>query len=458
MENILSKLDEPLRILVLDDDKAIIDTISLFLENEDHIDMFATQDGQAALSYVKKKSPHVVLTDLKMPDITGLEILKSVKKIDKEIEVVIMTAHASTQSAIETMKEGAYDYLIKPFKMIELKSILHKIVHAQVLEKKNIILEKKLSKYEKSRTFIGSSEKMRKIKDLIDVVADNNTSMLITGESGTGKSMLAEEIHIKSNRAKYPFVTIECASIPKDLLESELFGYEKGSFTGAETQKIGKMEKAQKGTLFLDEIGDMSLALQAKMLRVLQERELCRVGGTEHISIDVRIIAATNKNLSAMVAEGGFREDLFYRLSVIPVVMPALRERLEDIPELTEILMKKICLRLGRDILKVDKDVLKKLMEYEWPGNVRQLENVLERTIIFEHGDTLNNIMFEDDLYEDDEPEDSITFDIMDEQLTLTAIEKTLAEKALEKTNGDYKKAASILGVDPDKFNSLISG
>ncbi|MCK4907284.1 MAG: sigma-54-dependent Fis family transcriptional regulator [Spirochaetes bacterium] len=458
MENILSKLDEPLRILVLDDDKAIIDTISLFLENEDHIDMFATQDGQEALSYVKKKSPHVVLTDLKMPDITGLEILKSVKKIDKEIEVVIMTAHASTQSAIETMKEGAYDYLIKPFKMIELKSILHKIVHAQVLEKKNIILEKKLSKYEKSRKFIGSSEKMRKIKDLIDVVADNNTSMLITGESGTGKSMLAEEIHIKSNRAKYPFVTIECASIPKDLLESELFGYEKGSFTGAETQKIGKMEKAQKGTLFLDEIGDMSLALQAKMLRVLQERELCRVGGTEHISIDVRIIAATNKNLSAMVAEGGFREDLFYRLSVIPVVMPALRERLEDIPELTEILMKKICLRLGRDILKVDKDVLKKLMEYEWPGNVRQLENVLERTIIFEHGDTLNNIMFEDDLYEDDEPEDSITFDIMNEQLTLTAIEKTLAEKALEKTNGDHKKAASILGVDPDKFNSLISG
>lgn len=460
MENPIVQLGSPFRIVVVDDDEKIIETITVFLEEEDNIDFYITQDTDQALELIREHRPHAVLTDLKMPKHSGLEILKQTKKLDSEIEVILMTAHASAQSAVEAMKEGAYDYIIKPFKIIELRSILSKIAKEMLLEQQNRSLQEKLERYEGKRRLIGSSTFIKELKKMIKVVADNTATILISGESGTGKSLLAELIHRAGNRARFPFVTIECAAIPGELLESELFGYEKGAFTGADKQKIGRMEQAQRGTLFLDEIGDMPLALQAKMLRVLQERELSRLGGTKSIPIDVRIISATNKDLSLLIESGGFREDLFYRLNVIPIRMESLRERPQDIPELVEHLLGLISRRLGRKPPRVAPAVMERIMQYEWPGNIRELENTLERSLILHPGDTLDSLLIED---MSTDRENYLTLEqlrqmpLAKEGLDFARLEELLLAKALEKCQGSKKQAARLLAVDEGRFGKMAN-
>jgi len=459
MKNMLDSLDYPFSILVVDDDVKITDTISVFMEEEKNIDHTITNDSSTIFKIIDKKQPMVILTDMKMPGQTGLEILKYTKKKYPHIEVILMTAHASAQTAVEAMKEGAYDYIIKPFKMIELKNILEKIVKTRLLEQQNLDLREKLARYESQRIIIGSSEAITKIRDMISMIADNNASVIITGESGTGKSMLAEAIHQQSLRTKAPFVTIECAAIPRDLLESELFGYEKGAFTGAEKQKAGRLEKANGGTLFLDEIGDMNLELQAKILRVLQERELVRVGGNNVIPIDIRIIAATNHDLQQMIKDGLFREDLFYRLNVLPIHIPPLRERKDDLPELIDKLIKRICDRLQKQTLNVSRVVLDKAREHSWPGNIRELENTLERSLIFQQGETLEDILLESDpLF----IKDTISLEkvnmlsLPEEGLDLKDLEKILVEKALTVCSNNIKKAASLLKIPQNKIKSIL--
>jgi len=386
-------LSDHFRIVVVDDDPEVTETIMIYLEEEENIRLRVTQDPNKALKLIKDFHPHLLISDLMMPGTTGIEILKSAKQLDPGLEVVLMTAHASAQTAVEAMKEGAYDYLIKPFKMIELKSVIAKITRTRALMEQNQNLKQQLSALTGDSRIIGTSPAINKIRKLISMIADNDASILISGESGTGKSLLARVIHEQSNRSHGPLVTIECAAIPESLLESELFGYEKGSFTGAENRKIGRMEKANNGTLFLDEIGDMPLDLQAKMLRVLQERELNRVGGTKPIKINIRLIAATNQELTSLVSKGKFREDLFYRLNVIPIHIPPLRERKEDLPELAEALSLRICNRHKREPVRLTDKVLKQIAGYRWPGNIRELENILERSLVFDREPILKQLM-----------------------------------------------------------------
>ena len=384
---------EEFRIVVVDDDPEITETIMIYLEEEKDIRLRVTQDPEKALRLIEEFQPHLLISDLMMPGTTGIEILKAAKQIDPALEVVLMTAHASAQTAVEAMKEGAYDYLIKPFKMIELKSLVAKISRTRALLEQNRTLRRQLNALTGDNRIVGSSEAIDRIRKLVSMIVDNDASVLITGESGTGKSLLARSIHEQGNRAENPFITIECAAIPATLLESELFGYEKGAFTGAEKRKTGRMEQANTGTLFLDEIGDMPLDLQAKMLRVLQERELNRIGGSRPVKINIRIIAATNKDLTDMVREGSFREDLFYRLNVIPIHLPPLRERQEDLPELAEALNARICARHDREPVLLEKKALEQLTEYSWPGNIRELENILERTLVFNRNQKINELL-----------------------------------------------------------------
>jgi len=393
----IKPLTDIFRIVVVDDDPEITETIMIYLEEEENIRLRVTQDPEKALKLVKDFHPNLLIADLMMPVTTGIELLKAARQIDPALEVVLMTAHASAQTAVEAMKEGAYDYLIKPFKMIELRSLVSKISRTRALLEQNRELKQQLNALTGDNRIIGRSKAMDKIRRLASMIIDNDASILITGESGTGKSVLARVIHDRGNRSNAPFVTIECGAIPATLLESELFGYEKGAFTGADARKMGRMEKANNGTLFLDEIADMPLDLQAKMLRVLQEKELNRVGGNEPVKINIRLIAATNKDLSKLVKEGGFREDLFYRLNVIPIHLPPLREREEDLPELAEMLSARICARHSREPARLSEKALQQIAAYPWPGNIRELENILERTLVFDREPIIKELLLPDE-------------------------------------------------------------
>ncbi len=361
------------RILVVDDEARMAGLIRMELEEQGHA-VSTAGDGAMALGLMEKEEFDLVLTDIRMPGMDGLMLLKSVKERFPETEVVLMTAYASAQTAVTAMKDGAYDYLIKPFEMDELLIMVERIDSRRRLVLENVQLREGLRSGDV--TIVGGSEGIREVFALVDRVADQDATVLIEGESGTGKELIARLIHAKSLQSKAPFVVVNCAAIPDTLIESELFGHEKGAFTGADHRQLGRFELAHGGTVFLDEVSELTLQAQVKLLRVLQDRSLERLGGGETITVDVRVLAATNRNLHGLVSEGGFRDDLFYRLNVFPIVLPPLRERPEDIP----LLAGHFITGFGGGVIAPE--AMKILQGYRWPGNVRELENVIERASI----------------------------------------------------------------------------
>ena len=368
------------RILIIEDEIAIRNVLKniLFDENKQFI-IDEAADGEMGLTMLSKHNYDLVICDIKMPKIDGVEVLQ--KNLENGIDVpfVMISGHGDVNTAVECIKKGAFDYISKPPDLNRLLTTIRNALNTKNLKTENKILRKKInSKYQ----MIGDSDKIKKVKAIIEKIANTDARVLITGENGTGKELVAHAIHQKSKRHKIPMIEVNCAAIPSELIESELFGHEKGSFTSAHKQKKGKFELADQGTLFLDEIGDMSLSAQAKVLRALQENKIIRVGGEKEIEINVRIIAATNKDLKSEIRENNFREDLLHRLSVIPITVPSLRERKDDIPILINHFIDLICHENGIASKKIEKDAVKLLMDYEWPGNIRELRNVIERLII----------------------------------------------------------------------------
>jgi DNA-binding NtrC family response regulator len=346
----------------------------------------SANDGRQALDLVENKSYDLVLTDLRMPEVDGLEVLSRVKEVDAETSVIVMTAFGTIEDAVSAMKCGAYDFLTKPFDTEHLCVLVNRALENRRLVAENSLLRQELLADHGIDNIIGQNEKMRELGQMVQKVAKSDASVLLQGESGTGKELFARAIHNLSLRKGGPYITINCAAIPAELLENELFGSEKGAFTGAHARKMGKFEIANGGTIFLDEIGDMDIALQAKLLRVLQQKNFERLGGTKTVDVDVRVIAATNMDLPELIRSKRFREDLYYRLSVFPLYIPALKERFDDVPLLADLFVEKYCREMGKPLKALTKDALTLLEKYHWPGNVRELENTIERAIILAEG------------------------------------------------------------------------
>lgn len=444
------------RILVVDDDQGMREFMEIMLTKEGY--SVTSADGPVkAINLCRKAVFDLVITDLRMPKIDGIEFLKTVKDQYPETMVILITAYASGDTAVNAMKEGAYDYVEKGGSIEELK----KIVHSALL-KKGLVDEKNEAKSSAEETsfcsMIGSSREMQKIFTTIKKVANTPANILVLGESGTGKELVARAIHNNSSRCKMPIVVINCGGIPENLLESELFGYMKGSFTGAYADKPGLFEMSKGGTIFLDEIGELPPVLQVKLLRVVQEKTFRRVGGAENIKIDVRIVSATNQNLEEKVRKGDFREDLYFRLNVIPIRVPPLRERKEDIPLLTKHFIEKYAREFGKEVRTISSYAMELLMNYAFPGNIRELENIIERSVAMES----SNIILPENLLLAEGPGGAVKFriEIPDEGISLNGelekIEKEFIEKALQKTKGVKARTAEILGVTIDSLKYRI--
>ncbi len=440
------------RILIVDNEKGMRDFLSIFLRKEGYV-VEAAENGERALKVLEKDIFDLVITDIKMPGMSGLDLLSAVKRISPETMTVMMTAFASTETAIEAMKEGASDYLTKPFQIEEIRLRIQNVLERRKLHRENVQLRKTL--HEGTTQIIGKSEKIRAVLDLVERVADSKSSVLIYGESGTGKELIARAIHAGSSRRDDPFVSINCSALPEGLLESELFGHVKGAFTGAIVNKEGLFEVAHGGSLFLDEIGETPKSIQVKLLRVLQEKEFRRVGGTKNIQVDVRIIAATHQDLERLVSEGSFREDLYYRLDVIPIALPPLRERPEDIPLLLDFFIQKFNRKLGKKIEGVDYEAAHFLMGQEWKGNVRELENVMERAIALAPQPMLTLSDFSGGLARKGQAIPApivIPQGGVDLEALIGNIEKELLVKALQETHWVKKEAAKLLHIDFRSF------
>ncbi len=449
------------KVLVVDDEQSMRDFLAIMLKKEGH-DVVTAGNGDDALKAVQAEIFDLVISDVKMPGIDGIGLLKTVKEVSAETVVIMITAYATAETAVEAMKLGASDYVIKPFKIDELKLIINNSLEKRHLRKENILLKREIESKAGFENFIGKSETMQKVFALIRQVADTSSTVLITGESGTGKELVAKAVHFNSPRKKKPFVTVNCGALPETLLESELFGYMKGAFTVAASNKQGLFEAAHEGTIFLDEISATTPTLQIKLLRVLQEREFMRVGGTTGIHVDVHVIAASNKDLLAEVAKGTFREDLYYRLNVIPIHLPPLRERKEDIALLVDFFLRKYCHREGERIMAktVDPEALNALIHHSWPGNVRELENMIERLVIMVPGDTIH-IEHIPEVVRNVQPcSDLLAMDIPEEGIDLEALlenaEKTLLRKALEKSQGIKTEAAKLLRLSFRSFRHRL--
>jgi DNA-binding NtrC family response regulator len=381
-------MEPKVNILVVDDEEIVRDSLASWLE-EDGYDVETAENGMKALERLPLKEWSLALVDLKMPGMDGIQLMEEIKKTRPDMTVIIMTAYATVDTAVKAMKRGAYDYTVKPFNPEDLSMTIRKILEHQKLVKENIFLRKELKKQYRLHDMIGKNKQMQEIFELVKTVAPSNSIVLVQGESGTGKELLARAIHDESPRRDAPFISVSCAALTESLLESELFGHEKGAFTGADAIRRGKIELAQDGTLFLDEIGDVSLKLQMDLLRVLEQREFRRVGGHDLIPINSRIIAATNRDLKKAIAEGHFREDLYYRLNVISIHIPPLRDRKEDIPLLVEHFVDKFNIEMGKAIEGVNEGAMRLLMDFGWPGNARELRNVIERAMVVTKGKTI---------------------------------------------------------------------
>jgi len=381
-------MKERTNILIIDDEAPSREALLLLLKNADYTVQGAAT-GDEAFALLADESFDIIITDLFLPDMDGIDILKRVKEFSPAIEVILITGHASAETAVRAMKEGAYDYITKPLNIDELRIIIAKAVEKRRLLNENVYLKKQLRDKFEFANIIGSSPVMQKVFNRMKRIIKTDSTILIMGESGTGKEIVAKAIHFNGHRRDKPFVAVHCGAIPENLLESELFGHTKGAFTGAIRDKIGKFESANKGTIFLDEIGTMPMHLQTKLLRVLQEQEVERVGSSRAIKLDVRIISATNQNLEEEVKAGTFREDLFYRLNVIPLHIPPLRERREDILPLVRHFLRKYCKEMKRPIMTLSKEAFEALESYHWPGNVRELENIVERIVALTENDQI---------------------------------------------------------------------
>jgi two-component system response regulator PilR (NtrC family) len=431
------------------------DFLSIMLKKAGY-DVTTAADGDEAVKILHKDIFDLVITDLKMPKVDGLQVLKTVKELSPDTVVIVITAFASTETTVEAMKEGAYDYITKPFQNDEMKIRIKKALEKRRLSAENILLKKQLKDRAVFDNIVGKSEKMEKVFELVRKVSDSMSNILIYGDSGTGKELIARAIHFNSRKKDKPFVTINCGALPEGLLESELFGHMKGSFTGAVFNKEGLFEVANGGTIFLDEVGETSPAIQVKLLRVLQDKEFKRVGGTKEIKVDVRIITATNRDLSKAVSEGKFREDLYYRLNVIPITLPPLRERTDDIPLLADHFLNKFNKALNKNVKGFSQTTMELFRNYEWRGNVRELENVIERAVALSNSEIITPEYLPDILRDSSRSSSAIPVNIPQEGLDLEGligdIEKELLLKALEKTNWIKKDAAKLLHLNFRSF------
>ena len=441
------------KILVVDDEQSMTQFLSIVLRKEGY-SVATVNNGRDALEKVKTEGFDVVITDIKMPGMDGIQLLHGIKKHDPALPVIIMTAYASQQSAIDAVNLGAFQYLIKNAKNDEIKLIVRNALEMRKVRTENLFLKRELKKGHEEKTIIGTSDEMAKVFKMVDRVAESDATILIQGESGTGKELIAREIHYRSKRANGPFVSINCGAIPRDLLESNLFGHVKGSFTGAVRDSAGLFQVAEGGTFFLDEIGDMPHATQVKLLRALQEREIIPVGGTSAVKIDCRLVAATNAELEKEVAEGRFRADLYYRLNVIPIRLPSLRQRREDIPLLVDHFLKR---HVSNGVEKtISKEALETLMKYDWPGNVRELENVMERVLILDDSGCVETEDLPDNIRFGHQQRGSLVID--SPTMTLEELEKEYIMKVLQHTAGQKKRASELLGINASTlYRKLIA-
>lgn len=445
-------------ILIVDDEQSYRQLLSLVFEGDGHI-IRTAMNGREALESLKKESADVIISDVKMPDMDGIEMLRAVRESLPDLGVILMTAFASVETAREAFKLGADDFIQKPFDVEELKLIVKKTLEKQALIDENRAFKRAQRERGSIKNIIGNSSKMQAIYQMIETVAEVQSTVLINGESGTGKELVARAIHDLSPRAEKPFISINCGAFTETLLESELFGYVKGSFTGANSNRKGLFEAAHKGTIFLDEIGEMSPAMQVKLLRVLQERRVRPVGAHDELPIDARVIAATNRDLKQMSLDGQFREDLFYRISVIPINLPPLRDRREDITDLVSHFIQKFCEQTGRT-LTVSPKSMQLLENYMWGGNVRELEHTIERAVALERGDEIQPERFPEHITNYNPDRINAEFELPDEGLNLTAhlenLEKTYVVEALRKTAGNQTKAADLLQMQVRSLRHLL--
>jgi two-component system response regulator PilR (NtrC family) len=371
------------RILVVDDERSMRELMAIVLRREGY-DVLLAENGRSAIDLLQREPVDLLISDIKMPDVSGVEVLRAAKAVDRDILGIMITAFASTETAVEAMRLGACDYLSKPFDVDLLKMKVREKIESRELRQENVLLKRTLGLTHQFSNIVGRSQAMLDVFKMIETIARTNSTILLTGESGTGKGLVAQAVHFHSLRRERPMVSLNCGALPETLLESELFGHMRGAFTGADGNKKGLLEVGERGTVFLDEIGEMTPSMQVKLLHVLQERRFRRVGGLEELQADIRFIAATNQDLTKRVADGRFREDLFYRINVIPIVLPPLRDRREDIPLLAEHFLAKYTELMGKQIAGISKDAMELLVRYGWPGNIRELENVMERAVALE--------------------------------------------------------------------------
>jgi two-component system, NtrC family, response regulator PilR len=451
----------PPRILVVDDERSMRELLAIVLRREGY-EVLLAENGRAAVAALERESVDLLISDIKMPDMSGVDVLRAAKKIDQDILGIMITAFASTETAVEAMRLGACDYLSKPFDVDLLKMKVREKIENRQIRQENVLLKRTLGLSHQFSNIIGRSETMLGVFKMIETVARTNSTILLTGESGTGKGLVAQAIHFHSLRRDKPMVSLNCGALPETLLESELFGHMRGSFTGAEQNKKGLLEVAERGTVFLDEIGEMSAVMQVKLLRVLQERRFRRVGGLEELTADIRVIAATNQDLTKAVAEGRFREDLYYRINVIPIALPPLRERREDIPLLAEHFLAKYSEQMGKPITGISHDAMAMLTSYDWPGNIRELENVLERAVALEGTpavlpDSLpQNIRAEVVRVAGVPASEVLPASGFDLEAHVKEIEMGYIAEALKRAGGVQVKAAELLGMSFRSFRYYV--
>ena len=446
------------KILIVDDERSIRELLEIFLKKEGFT-VSSASSAEEALVQVKSSEFDVIISDINMKEVSGIDLLRRLRDNNFPGQFILLTAFASAETAIQALKMGAYDYILKTENfMEELKLVVISALENRRLREENTYLRREFKKVHGMGNLIGKSKKMQELFKMIEVVSATNSTVLITGESGTGKELVAKAIHLNSPRAEEAFVSVNCGAFTETLLESELFGYMRGAFTGATANKKGLFEVADKGTLFLDEIGDTSLAMQVKLLRVLQERTIRRVGGTEEIPVDVRIIAATNRDLSDMVAEGQFREDLFYRISVIPLELPPLRHRRDDIPLLADYFLGRLNSSMAKRIDRLSDEALKKIESYDWPGNVRELENAMERAFILETSTELSAQHLPESVATNSRMRALMNFpdEGLDLESYVETLQKGFLEEALRRSDGVQVKAAELLRMSYRSFRHYM--
>ncbi|HEV2618087.1 MAG TPA: sigma-54 dependent transcriptional regulator [Candidatus Acidoferrales bacterium] len=441
-------------ILIVEDEAKMRRLLELNLGDEGFT-THAAADAETGLKLLSQEKIDLVVTDFKLPGMNGLEFLQAIKRVDASLPVVIMTAYGSVESAVEAMKVGASDYVLKPFSLAEMILVIRKELDARKLRDENRSLREALGQRYEYANVVAKSEKMQAVLALVERVAPTNSTVLLGGESGVGKDLIARAIHEHSHRASGPFVKINSTAIPENLLESELFGYEKGAFSGATTSKPGKFELADKGTLFLDEIGDVPPAIQVKLLRVLQERQFERLGGTKTLKVDVRLIAATNRDLRAALEEGTFREDLYYRLNVVAIDIPPLREHKDDIPALANFFLGRFARESGKPVREITPAAMKLLMDFYWPGNVRELENILERGVTLSSGPMLDAADIHLDTRSPNHQAGAAP--VIPEGMTLDKWEQEIIREALRRANGNKSQAARALGLSRNALRYRLS-